>query len=153
MELLTQALMSISQAIGNEFVFCIILGAMVLLTEKRPQKRKKIALAILITFLLVVCLKNAFAVERPCSADGAGGCPDLFFSGYSFPSGHAAMAFIVMIAFLDKPSFPFFWLFAFFVSFSRLLLGVHTFEDIAASMVLAPISYSLTDFAWRRYFG
>lgn len=151
MELLMQVLLLLSQAIGNEPVFCVILGAMVLLAEKRPQKRKKIALAIVLTFLLVVCLKNAFAIERPCIAGG--GCPDLFFSGYSFPSGHAAMAFIVMIAFLDKQSFPLFWLFALFVSFSRLLLGVHTFEDIAASLVLAPISYSLTDFLWRRYLG
>ncbi|MBN2122182.1 phosphatase PAP2 family protein [Candidatus Micrarchaeota archaeon] len=150
MEPLMQALLFLSQAIGNEIVFCIILGAMVLLTEKRPQKRKKIVLAILITFLMVLLLKNIFAVERPCIA-GGDGCPDLFFPDYSFPSGHAAMAFIVMIAFLDKPSFPFFWLFAFLVSFSRLLLGVHTFEDIAASLVLAPISYSLTDFVWRRY--
>lgn len=154
MEWLVQASVFISQVLGNEAVFFLILGAMVFFTEKRPSKRKKIALAALLAFLLVISLKNVFAVQRPCMGTSLeNGCPDLFLSGYSFPSGHAAMAFLVMIAFLDKPAFPLFWLFALVVSLSRLILGVHSFEDIAGSLVLAPIAYSITDFAWRRYLG
>ena len=154
MEELVQAFTLLSHVLGNELVFFLILGSLVFFTEKRPLKRKKIILAALITFLLVISLKNIFAVQRPCMADPSGnGCPDLFLSGYSFPSGHAAMAFLVMIAFLDKPAFPFFWLFALIVALSRLMIGVHTFEDIAGSLVLAPVAYSITDFAWRRYLG
>ena len=134
-------------------VFSIILGALALYFERRPQKRRKMLLAVLAAFIMVVALKNVFAVERPCRDSLAeNGCPDLFLSEYSFPSGHAAMAFIVMVAFLGKPSFPVFWLFALLVSASRLYLGVHTFEDIAGSLVLAPIAYYVTDVSWRRYF-
>jgi membrane-associated phospholipid phosphatase len=154
MEWLSDAFTFVSLLIGNEFVFSLVLGALVFFTERRPQKRKKIILAILITFLLVVALKNVFAVQRPCRGELAeSGCPDLFLSEYSFPSGHAAMAFLVMVAFLDKPTFPLFWAFALLVSATRLYLGVHTFEDIAGSLVLAPIAYYITDVSWRRYFG
>ncbi len=154
MEWLMDLFTVFSQILGNELVFSILLGSLVLFAERRPQKRRKLLLAVLITFLLVISLKNFFAVQRPCrDALTENGCPDLFLSEYSFPSGHAAIAFLIMVAFLDKPSFPFFWAFALIVSVSRLYLGVHTFEDIAGSLVLAPISYYITDVSWRRYFG
>ncbi|MBD3390024.1 phosphatase PAP2 family protein [Candidatus Micrarchaeota archaeon] len=140
--------------LGNELVFFLVLGTLVLLAERRPEKRKKIILGVVVVSLLVLGLKNLFAVERPCAAGVSEyGCPALPYLGHSFPSGHAAVAFLVMIAFLDKKSFPAFWLFALLIAYTRLFLGVHTFADIAGSLVLAPIAYHITDSLWGRYFA
>ena len=153
-EPLLSALTELSLLLGNEIFFFLVVGAMVFLAEKRPEKRKKIILGIIIISLMVLTLKNLFAAERPCvGAEAEFGCPSFPFMEYSFPSGHAAVAFLVMIAFLDKKSFPVFWLFALFIAFSRLSLGVHNFEDIAGALVLAPIAYHITDVLWGRYFA
>ena len=153
MGFLLNAFTDFSILMGNEFIFFIVVGAMVMLAERRSEKRQKILLAVIIASLAVIGLRHLFAVERPCMDEYAPyGCPDGPLSAYSFPSGHATIAFLVMIAFLDKPSFPFFWLFALLIAASRVFLGVHSFEDIAGAMVLAPIVYFATDALWRRYF-
>ena len=61
------------------------------------------------------------------------------------PSGHAAIAFTLMIAFIGKRPFPFYWAFALLVAYTRFYLGVHTFEDLAAALVLAPVAYQSAD--------
>ncbi len=154
MDPLSSAIASLSILLSNEFIFFAAVGAMVVLSEKRKEKRIKIILAILFASLLVVGFKAFFAEPRPCQTTiGLVECPSFPFSAYSFPSGHATIAFLLMLAFLDKPSFPFFWLFAFFVAYSRIFLGVHNFEDIAGALVLAPIAYYLTDLIWVRFRG
>jgi membrane-associated phospholipid phosphatase len=55
-----------------------------------------------------------------------------------------------MTGFLNKKSYPLFLLFALFVSFTRMNLGVHVFEDIAGALPVALISYYLIDIAWKR---
>ncbi|MEM4272055.1 MAG: phosphatase PAP2 family protein [Candidatus Bilamarchaeaceae archaeon] len=154
MDLLMQIIAFFSILLSNEFVFFAVVGGMVVFTEKRKEKRIKILLAVALASILVIGLKMFFAVPRPCeSTGGIIECPASLFFNYSFPSGHATIAFLIMIAFLDKPSFPFYWLFAFFVAYSRIFLGVHNFEDIAGALVLAPIAYYLTDLLWVRLHG
>ena len=154
MDPLTSAITFLSIFLSNEFIFFAIVAAMVFITEKRKEKRLKIILAIIIACALVVGLKMFFAEPRPCeSSAGIIDCPSFFFFNYSFPSGHATIAFLLMLAFLDKPSFPFYWVFAFFVAYSRIFLGVHNFEDIAGALVLAPIAYYITDLIWVRFHG
>ena len=153
MEMLLSAFTALSLLLGNEIFFILLVGAMVLFAEKRAEKRKKILLGILVVAIMVVAIKNIFATERPCMDGAEYGCPAFPLMEYSFPSGHAAVAFLVLIAFLDKPSFPLFWAFALFVAFSRLFLGVHTFEDIAGALALAPVSYHITDGLWGRFFA
>lgn len=143
-----------SLLMGNELVFAVSMGSIVLFAERRQKKRMKLVLGVLVLVILLILLKSYFGVSRPCEGMETGyGCPDFPFFEYSFPSAHAAAAFLIMVAFLDKPSFPFFWIFALFVSASRLFLGVHTFEDIAGSLALAPIAYYITDSLWGRYFA
>ena len=151
MDILFSLFQAISLLLGNEIIFFAVVVSAVLIAEKRPEKRRKILLGILIISVMVVGLKAAFAKERPCT--GLDYCPSTPFLEYSFPSGHAAVAFLVMIAFLDKRSFPFFWVFAALVALGRVTLGVHTFEDIAGSLALAPIAYYITDSLWGRYFA
>ena len=154
MDPLTSIITFLSVLLSNEFIFFAVVAAMVFLTEKRKDKRAKIILAMIIACVMVIGLKMFFAEPRPCeNSIGIVGCPSFLFFGYSFPSGHATIAFLLMLAFLDKPSFPFYWLFAFFVAYSRIFLGVHTFEDIAGALVLAPIAYYITDLVWVRFHG
>jgi len=154
MEFLVSLFTEFSLLMGNELIFFPVVAIMILLAERRPKKRQKILFAVIVISLMVIGLKYMFAVERPCVAlESPYGCPATPLSAYSFPSGHAAVAFLVMIAFLDKPSFPFFWIFALLIVASRIFLGVHSLEDIAGAIVLAPIAYYITDVIWRRYFA
>lgn len=149
-----QLFAELSLLLGNEVVFFLVLGTLVFLAEKRPEKRKKIILGVIVVSVMVLGLKGLFAVERPCAGDVSEyGCPAFPYLEHSFPSGHAAVAFLVMIAFLDKKPFPVFWLFALLIAYTRIFLGVHTFVDIAGALVLAPIAYHITDILWGRYFA
>lgn len=138
----------LAQLIDNDASFFIIIAASVLLTEPRWEKRKKIALALVIAALITIVAKNLIMQPRPCpSEESLIQCP----SDYSMPSGHAAIAFTLMFAFIGKPSFPFYWLFALLVAYTRFYLGVHTFEDIAAALVVAPAAYHAADLLWGAY--
>lgn len=137
------AIKSLGMLVDNAFAYAGLLLALMLLGEKRKDKRLKIVLSLAIAFLLTVAIKYAMARERPCTLEDW--CPQ----DYSFPSIHAALAFTLMVAFINKRSYAFYLLFALFVSFTRLNLGVHIFQDIAAALPIALISYYLTDIAWK----
>jgi membrane-associated phospholipid phosphatase len=121
----------------------IVLGLM-LAGERRKGKLIKILASLAVAFALGMALKHAMAYERPCA--GMAWCLDDF----SFPSMHATIAFTLMTGFLNKRSFPLYLLFALFVSFTRLNLGVHVFLDIAGALPVALTAYYITDIAWRR---
>lgn len=137
-------------ALDNEILFALSLLALVLLTERRREKIAKIALAALVAMLLAAGVKAVLKVERPC--DGLVSkiaCP----SNYSFPSGHTIVAFTVMLAFLNKPTFMLYFIYAVFVAFTRIYLGVHSFEDVAGSIAFAPFAYYAGEIAWRKITG
>ncbi|MEW6036198.1 MAG: phosphatase PAP2 family protein [Candidatus Micrarchaeota archaeon] len=133
--------------LDGSIAYAAIVLALVLIGESRNDKRLKLMASLALTALLVTIVKTALAHERPCSAEAW--CPP----GYSFPSTHAAIAFTLMTGFLNKKSYPLFLLFALFVSFTRMNLGVHVFEDIAGALPVALISYYLTDMAWKMRAG
>ena len=128
---------TIAMAIHNDIFYALLVIAIAFMGEQRKDKRLKIAFSLLLTFLLVFGLKELLAVERPCMDFES--CPE----DYSFPSMHAAIAFTLMTAFMNKRSYALYLLFALFVSFTRLNLGVHTFYDIAAALPVALLSYYL----------
>ena len=39
--------------------------------------------------------------------------------------------------------------FAILTAFSRIYLGVHTFEDVVGGLVIAPIAYQTIEIFWR----
>lgn len=125
--------------LDNQFFFIALIAGIGLFLERSNQQRIRIAAALFITFLSVLALKYALAVDRPCIGNNIPSCP----SGYSLPSMHAAIAFTLMFAFLDKKAFPALMALALFVSFTRLNLGVHTFEDVAAALPIAFMSVFL----------
>lgn len=144
-ELLTQA----SLLLNNNLLFTVLIIAIVLVAERRNPKRVKIFSALIIAFIFSLVLKSIFEIERPCVSLELDYCPE----DYSFPSLHATLAFTLMLAFLNKKSYWIFVIFALFVSFSRLVIGAHTFVDIVAALPVAIISYYIIDVLWRRYFN
>jgi membrane-associated phospholipid phosphatase len=144
----SQAFLYLAQILDNPYSFFAIIGIAIYFTEPRWNKRGKIVLALLIAGLMALLAKNLIMEPRPCvGGDSLIQCP----LDYSLPSGHAAIAFTLMIAFIGKRSFIFYWLFALLVAYSRFYLGVHTFEDLAAALVLAPIAYQFSDIIWGAF--
>ena len=132
----------ISIILNNSAIFGVIIIALLLLGENRNSKRAKIAAAIFVALLAGFALKEMFKVPRPCLGETVKiACPD----DYSFPSLHATAAFALMIAFINKEKFAYYLLFALITVFTRLYLGVHTIEDVAAGLVVATISYYAVD--------
>ncbi len=154
MDAITAAAMAVNEPLlksagmflDNSWAYAIIILALVYLGEQRSGKRIKILFCLTAVLLFVMAIKAVMAVDRPCS--GLAWCPQ----DHSFPSMHVAVAFALMIAFLDKKSFPFFFIFALFMSFTRMNIGVHTFRDVAGGLAVAVAAYYLTDLIWSKYF-
>jgi membrane-associated phospholipid phosphatase len=136
-------LKAIGILIDNEFFYMALIIALVFAGENRNEKRLKILITLVAVVVLGIAIKTALAHPRPCA--GLSWCP----SDYSFPSLHAAAAFALMIAFLNKRTYPLYLLFALFVSFTRLNLGVHVFVDIAAALPIALVGYYAVDLVWN----
>lgn len=137
-------LSTIGHVFDKDLVYVAIVAVLALAGEWRNEKRAKIFSSIVLAVILGFAVKQIVAEPRPCL--GQPWCP----TDYSFPSLHALIAFTLMTGFLNKRSFPFYLLFALFVSFTRLNIGVHTFIDIAGALPVALIAYYLTDLAWPR---
>ena len=152
MDLVTSIALSVDHPLIKAFGIIIhdavgyaaIVLALLFIGELRPDKRKKVLLSFAITILLVTGIKHVMAHERPCV--GEDWCPE----SYSFPSMHAAIAFTLMTAFMNKRSYPFYVFFALLVGFTRINLGVHIFQDVVAALPMAMLSYFITYQIWER---
>ncbi len=136
-------LKAVGEGLANEFVYVAIIIALTVLGESRNDKRLKILVTFVAIMVLCAAIKQGLAHPRPCT--GEDWCP----TDYAFPSMHAAAAFMLMIAFLNRRSYPLYLLFALFVSFTRLNLGVHAFVDVAAALPIAVMGYYAVDLAWN----
>lgn len=147
--LLTEA----SSLLNNNFYFIVIIALLLLFFEPRWEKRTKLAVVMIVALVLSVGIKEIIKESRPCIAlQSKVSCP----SDYSFPSVHSAVAFALMLGFINKPSFPIYFAFAIFTAFSRIYLGVHTFDDVLAGLVIAPIAYQTVEILWKhkpKHFG
>jgi len=128
--------------LDQDFLYAIVIIGLVLLGEWKNDKRIKIFLTFAFAFLLGLAVKYLIAEPRPCS--GFNWCP----LDYAFPSTHAVVAFTLMFCFLNKKSFPFYLVFALFVSFTRLNLGVHVFGDIIGAIPIALFAYYAIEVVW-----
>jgi membrane-associated phospholipid phosphatase len=136
-------LRAVGEILANEFAYVAIIIALTVLGESRNDKRLKILVTFVAVMVLCAAIKQGLGHPRPCA--GEDWCP----TDYAFPSMHAAAAFTLMIAFLNRRSYPLYLLFALFVSFTRLNLGVHAFVDVAAALPIATIGYYAVDMAWN----
>lgn len=136
-------LRAVGLLLDDTMTYGLVLLGLLLLGEQRPGKLAKVILTVVLALLLAMGLKNIMADQRPCV--GQEGCPDDF----AFPSLHATAAFTLMIAFLNKRSYVFYFAFTLFVCFARMNLGMHDFEDIAGALPVAVLSYYAVDAIWR----
>lgn len=137
-------LKAIGTILEDTVIYAVVILILLFVGEPRNKKRAKVLLSLAIAAILMLGVKEILAHERPCI--NIEGCPD----GYSFPSGHATIAFTLMTAFLNKKSYSLYCLFALFVGFSRLNMGVHVFWDVAGALPLAMLSYYITNKIWER---
>ncbi len=143
--LLTQ----IAVLLDNEIIFAgiiILFAILACYLDKDRRKIKKIAIALILALIIGYGLKYLLDIPRPCEIIPAKiECP----SDSSFPSLHAIIAFTLMISLLDRKRYFLYLLFALFVAFTRIYLGVHTFTDVAASLVLSAIIYGIVDYYFK----
>ena len=143
------------------FLFLFFLGLYVKLKRPKLDRRTKCGLLTLLLTLIIISLSvqavkmavNAPRICTPCpAADCNPHCPT--DDPYAFPSGHAALSFAMFsaawLAFPrnNKQRIRWAWLFLLpiLISVSRIALGVHTAEQVAAGAVLGII---LAIFAWK----
>jgi undecaprenyl-diphosphatase len=99
-------------------------------------------IAFTIELPLYKLLKNGIRRDRPCETLSGVNRRISSSDRYSFPSGHAAAAFVIatllayFVPYLSLPVFA--WAIA--VGFSRIYLGVHYPTDILAGLALGIIS-------------
>ncbi len=136
-------LRAIGLALDDSIIYAALVIALLLIGESRNEKRVKVLAALVLAFIAVNAIKYVIAEERPCA--GFAWCP----TDYAFPSTHATIAFTLMTGFLNKRSYALYLLFALFVSFTRMNIGVHTFLDIAGALPVALLCYYFTDIIWR----
>jgi undecaprenyl-diphosphatase len=149
--LLTNVMVFITN-IGSPFVLSVIaiLLSIFLILKRDFYDTLLYAVSILGTIIIFTIMKNGFALPRPDSNIIAG------LSGWSFPSGHAAVAtaffFATGYSFFDwskhwpnRVFLVFFCIVApVLVCFSRLYLGAHFALDVLAGICIGLLSVSLT---------
>ena len=105
--------------------------------------------AVVISSTLILALKDIFKTPRPCIQSQI--CPVT----YSFPSGHAAIIFAAMTAlslhYKNKKLSLLFMFFAFLVTISRLMLSVHTIEDLIFGSTIGLIIGIIVEKTYENY--
>jgi membrane-associated phospholipid phosphatase len=90
--------------------------------------------AVIMSYAVVYAMKIYFKIPRPCL--GLTTCP----STYSFPSAHAAVIFAAMTTlafhYKNKRLSIILFIIGCLVALSRLILGVHTAEDIIVGSII-----------------
>lgn len=122
-------LMIVLDYVTEWFILLGILSVVVYFTEKKQLS--KFLLSFVVALGFVFLLKYFFGVVRPES-------PFLTLSGFSFPSAHAASAFVAYV-YLAKlfPKTKGLWLgLAILIAFSRVYLFVHYPVDILVGVVI-----------------
>jgi len=111
------------------FIILIVLIILLFITEKKHLPKYLLSFAIAITITTV--LKYLFMVPRPENQV-------ISQSGFSFPSGHTATAF-VSLPYLNKiyPKLKPLWLIlVLIIALSRLYIGAHYPSDIIAGTII-----------------
>jgi len=127
-------------------IFIAIILFIVFIAEQ-GKKRNRLVLTLAILFLFGVTVKSLVHEMRPClQIPSKIQCP----GDYSFPSNHALVAFALATALWKKENGWIYALFALFVAFTRIYLGVHTSFDVLGAIFLGITGYAVITLLWER---
>lgn len=125
---------------ADSFAFLMIFTATILYLFNRKEGLSLLFLFV-ISGIVNMSLKKYFQLPRPCQIDSS--ISLLCYKSYGFPSGAAQTATIIAgIALINckKNIYKILAvLFAFFLCFSRIYLGVHFFSDILGGITVGVI--------------
>ena len=135
--------------------------ALYLLLKKTPWGKKPglkvfkkfviiFMISLFISFGIVQVLKLGLQVPRICTPCPAPDCNSYCLPDYSFPSGHAATAFVLFTSLytvIRKKRFLPLFIVPILMSLSRIMLGVHTYTDVFAG---ALIGILVTFGVWKK---
>lgn len=139
-------LTAVAQIIDNDLVFLAIILIFAFIAEE-GKKRNRLVLTLAFVFLLGTGVKYLVHEIRPCSTISSKvQCP----SDYSFPSSHVVVAFALASALWKKPNGWIYTVFAIFVAFTRVYLGVHTLFDVLGGMVIGILGYTIVEIVWEK---
>ncbi len=148
--LVRMPIMETSVFLNNAAVFVFFSLLLVLAVSVWLKEQKKLAFlasALVIAVLLGLFFKPFLGEVRPCvESPGKIPCP----TDYSLPSMHALAAFTLAIVSLGNRSFPIYLIYAVFIAFSRVYLGVHTIIEVAAGLALAFFACVLSELFFRQ---
>ncbi|MEM4295361.1 MAG: phosphatase PAP2 family protein [Candidatus Anstonellales archaeon] len=130
---------AIAMILNNNFIFIPLIILIAYLLDKW-----KGAFFIFFSGIVTFIVKQIFALPRVCNT------PIPCFDDFAFPSGHATLAFSLALLRIDKEDFWLYMFFAFFVSFTRLILGVHTIQEVIAGLALALINIEIWWLYWKK---
>ncbi|MBI5222809.1 phosphatase PAP2 family protein [Candidatus Micrarchaeota archaeon] len=135
----------IASLFDNDFIFLAIILLLAFVAES-GKKRNMLILTIGLVFLLGSGVKYLSHEARPCLVlPSKVECP----SSYSFPSNHSVVAFALAMALWRKPKGWLYVLFAFFIAFTRIYLGVHTVLDVLGGAIIGILGCLLIDVLWK----
>ncbi|MDD5317181.1 MAG: phosphatase PAP2 family protein [Candidatus ainarchaeum sp.] len=152
-----QALTSLSRLVDvyTPIVFPVIALALYLGYPKVRRNRLRVCaffLGLALVAALVFFVKYSNEVPRPCaefpSLSKLGYCPP----DYSFPSLHAAFAFVFAGASLGTTFFPLFLLLSLMVAFTRVYAGAHMIGDVVGGAAIALAAYFAVETLLREHF-
>jgi len=121
----------------------LLIAGLTILGFLLMKKKSVFLLALVLSLLVTPMLKDFYAEGRPCT--GVNSCP----SDYGFPSQHSATAFVFAASSWGEWSNLFFLPLALFTAWSRLHLGVHTFEQVAGGMALGVLFVHISEVLLR----
>ena len=117
----------------------IVLLLIVLFVYRNDKKRiKAIFISVALALITGYLLKDIFQIPRPCVAmPSLIQCPPSF----SLPSLHAAFSFAFIGATIGTKPFYILFPLVLLIVFTRIYLGVHTFVDILAGLVVGVVAF------------
>lgn len=130
--------------LGFGFAALLVIAVSFIFREQR--KIPYILAAVAVALLLGIAFKSFLQEPRPCmETPGKISCP----LDFALPSIHALLAFTLVIIAVGNRSFAVYLIFALFIAFSRVYLGVHTISEVAAGLAMAFFACVLNEILWK----
>lgn len=143
------------------FAYAIPVIVLIIAFIKRSRILKikgfQLLCSILLSTILITVIKNILKRQRPYEIDHL--IQKLTWGGgYSFPSGHTGDAFVMatavsLIITKNKWLLVPLWIWASTVAYSRIMLGVHYFSDVAGAIFIGAFCAFLMRFIFKKYYA